>query len=325
MPPADNGVDALALSSEQFGLIKLWIDEGAKGEVTANAAPIDWQSLPPGMNPIYAVALSRPTGSTPLAAGPIRSSSTTSPRASSSRGSPIRHLIEQRAVQEPGRGASRPGAVAGLQPRRPVAGLGRLSRSEALAPAGQRPRWANWPARPRSPLAGHQPRRQVGRHGRSFRRDQAVGPGHAQGSQGAGRPHGRRRRRWPFCPTAAGSSRPRKTRHCGVWNVADGAAGDHSWKRPRRFRPLACARRRHASGHRSCGQRDSPLDAAGRSQLRPIATAGEIAGHAGPVTGSGRFAGEQVAARLRPAPTAPCGNGTWTTISRFARSSTARR
>ena len=57
MPPADNGVDALALSSEQLGLIKRWIDEGAKGEVTANAAPIEWQTLPPGMNPIYAVAL----------------------------------------------------------------------------------------------------------------------------------------------------------------------------------------------------------------------------------------------------------------------------
>jgi len=57
MPPADNGVDAMALSSEQLGLIKRWIDEGAKGEVTAKNAPVQWQALPPGMNPIYAVAL----------------------------------------------------------------------------------------------------------------------------------------------------------------------------------------------------------------------------------------------------------------------------
>ncbi len=57
MPPADNGVDAVALSSEQLGLIKRWIDEGAKGEVTAKDAPLAWQSLPPGMNPIYAVAV----------------------------------------------------------------------------------------------------------------------------------------------------------------------------------------------------------------------------------------------------------------------------
>jgi WD40 repeat protein len=57
MPPADNGVDAVALSSEQLGLIKLWIDQGAKGEVTAKNAELAWQSLPAGMNPIYAVAV----------------------------------------------------------------------------------------------------------------------------------------------------------------------------------------------------------------------------------------------------------------------------
>jgi WD40 repeat protein len=57
MPPADNGVGAVPLTSEQLGLIKLWIDEGAKGEVTARNAELAWQSLPPGMNPIYAVAV----------------------------------------------------------------------------------------------------------------------------------------------------------------------------------------------------------------------------------------------------------------------------
>jgi len=57
MPPADNGVDAKPLTSEQLGLIKLWIDEGAKGEVAAKNTALAWQSLPPGMNPIYAAAV----------------------------------------------------------------------------------------------------------------------------------------------------------------------------------------------------------------------------------------------------------------------------
>jgi WD40 repeat protein len=57
MPPADNEVGAPNLTSEQLGLVKKWIDEGAKGEVTAAAQAIEWQALPPGVNPIYAVAL----------------------------------------------------------------------------------------------------------------------------------------------------------------------------------------------------------------------------------------------------------------------------
>lgn len=57
MPPADNGVDAKPLTSEQLGLLKLWIDEGAKGEVTAKNTSLAWQPLPPGMNPIYAAAV----------------------------------------------------------------------------------------------------------------------------------------------------------------------------------------------------------------------------------------------------------------------------
>ena len=57
MPPADNNVGAVALSSDQLGLLKLWIDQGATGEVGQQAGPMKWQSLPSGMNPIYAVAL----------------------------------------------------------------------------------------------------------------------------------------------------------------------------------------------------------------------------------------------------------------------------
>src|SRR5207244_7456073 len=58
MPPKDNKVAASDLTSEELGLIKLWIDQGAKGEVRG-AGPIVWHPLPEGLNPIYAVALTR--------------------------------------------------------------------------------------------------------------------------------------------------------------------------------------------------------------------------------------------------------------------------
>jgi WD40 repeat protein len=57
MPPADNNVGAVALSSEQLGLVKLWIDEGARGTSSTPAEALKWQELPPGVNPVYAVAL----------------------------------------------------------------------------------------------------------------------------------------------------------------------------------------------------------------------------------------------------------------------------
>ena len=56
MPPKNNKVEATDLTSEELGLIKLWIDQGAKGEVHGTG-PIVWQPLPEGLNPIYAVAL----------------------------------------------------------------------------------------------------------------------------------------------------------------------------------------------------------------------------------------------------------------------------
>ena len=59
MPPADNDVEAPNLKPEELGLIKLWIDQGATGTVTKKgSAPVAWQPLPLGVNPIYAVALS---------------------------------------------------------------------------------------------------------------------------------------------------------------------------------------------------------------------------------------------------------------------------
>jgi len=56
MPPKDNKVNAADLKPEELALLRLWIDQGAKGEVRA-AAPIEWQPLSAAFNPIYAVAV----------------------------------------------------------------------------------------------------------------------------------------------------------------------------------------------------------------------------------------------------------------------------
>lgn len=58
MPPKDNEVGADDFTAEELGLIKLWIDQGAKGGVTSRTEAIAWQPLPAGFNPIYAVAVS---------------------------------------------------------------------------------------------------------------------------------------------------------------------------------------------------------------------------------------------------------------------------
>lgn len=58
MPPEDNEVGAKNLSSEQLGLLRLWIDQGAKGEVTGSTAPIAWKSLPARVKPVYALDVS---------------------------------------------------------------------------------------------------------------------------------------------------------------------------------------------------------------------------------------------------------------------------
>ncbi|MCE9605418.1 MAG: hypothetical protein K8U03_11020 [Planctomycetia bacterium] len=57
MPPKDNKVGAKRFTSQELGLIKLWIDQGAIG-AAATAEKIEWQPLPPGVQPIYAVTLS---------------------------------------------------------------------------------------------------------------------------------------------------------------------------------------------------------------------------------------------------------------------------
>lgn len=58
MPPKKNKVGAKLLTPEELGLLKLWIDQGAKGDVTRQSEPVKWQSLSPRVNPIYAVAIS---------------------------------------------------------------------------------------------------------------------------------------------------------------------------------------------------------------------------------------------------------------------------
>lgn len=59
MPPRKNKVGARPLTPRELGILKLWIDEGAK----ASAAPLleepRWQPAPAHWNPIYAVAVDR--------------------------------------------------------------------------------------------------------------------------------------------------------------------------------------------------------------------------------------------------------------------------
>ncbi len=56
MPPLENKVSARALNPQELGLLKLWVQQGAKGEVVDNRK-VEWQSLPPGLNPIFSTAL----------------------------------------------------------------------------------------------------------------------------------------------------------------------------------------------------------------------------------------------------------------------------
>jgi WD40 repeat protein len=57
MPPKGNKVKASNLTPQQLALLRLWIDQGAQGEVRA-AAPMLWQPLPETFQPIFSSALS---------------------------------------------------------------------------------------------------------------------------------------------------------------------------------------------------------------------------------------------------------------------------
>ena len=58
MPPKNNKASAPALSSQELGLIKLWIDQGATGSAKSAAKKTEWRPLAQSVNPIYAAALS---------------------------------------------------------------------------------------------------------------------------------------------------------------------------------------------------------------------------------------------------------------------------
>jgi WD40 repeat protein len=59
MPPENNEVAAKPMTPEELGLIKLWIDQGATGSAADGVnSPTRWRQLPPGPNPVYAVAVS---------------------------------------------------------------------------------------------------------------------------------------------------------------------------------------------------------------------------------------------------------------------------
>jgi len=57
MPPLNNRVGAQALTPEQLGLIRLWIDQGAKGSPATRPMAIAWQPPAVGLQPILALAL----------------------------------------------------------------------------------------------------------------------------------------------------------------------------------------------------------------------------------------------------------------------------
>src|SRR5579859_6939160 len=57
MPPPHNAVSAPDLNPEQLGLIRLWIDQGATGEVRGTTADLNWVALNPSVQPVYAVAV----------------------------------------------------------------------------------------------------------------------------------------------------------------------------------------------------------------------------------------------------------------------------
>ena len=67
MPPPDNKVNAVNLTADELGLLKLWIDQGMKGSGPATALPVAWRGTSSRVQPVTAVALS-PGGSVAAAA-----------------------------------------------------------------------------------------------------------------------------------------------------------------------------------------------------------------------------------------------------------------
>ncbi len=63
MPPEKNKVGANDLTPEELALLKLWIDQGARGEVSRAGVKVEWFPLPPGVHPVYAISLAPDGGS----------------------------------------------------------------------------------------------------------------------------------------------------------------------------------------------------------------------------------------------------------------------
>ena len=58
MPPRRNKVGADKLTPYQLGLVKLWINQGAKGEVRQVTQKLNWRPVPITITPIYSTAIS---------------------------------------------------------------------------------------------------------------------------------------------------------------------------------------------------------------------------------------------------------------------------
>ncbi len=58
MPPVGNDVAAKNLTSQELGLLKLWIDQGAKGTSGIESlSPQQWQAIPAGVQAVQAIAM----------------------------------------------------------------------------------------------------------------------------------------------------------------------------------------------------------------------------------------------------------------------------
>lgn len=58
MPPKNNKTGAVNLTTQEIGLLRTWIDQGAKNSVK-QARQVVWQPLPPGIQPIYTVSMTQ--------------------------------------------------------------------------------------------------------------------------------------------------------------------------------------------------------------------------------------------------------------------------
>jgi len=58
MPPSGNKVNAVNLTPEELGLLKLWIDQGASGDAAGAETPIVWRGFPSRALPVAAAAVS---------------------------------------------------------------------------------------------------------------------------------------------------------------------------------------------------------------------------------------------------------------------------